>query len=327
MIRRVLVAPILSACAGSPTYLHGSGYRADREAALGWVLLIIAAAVVVVVTLALIVGMVRRRQEGTDVTRSGTGLRWIIVGGIAAPTFILAVVLVLAMKTLAQDAAPTTTPTVAIQVIGHRWWWEVRYLGQAPSDRFVTANELHIPVGQPVRLELATADVIHSFWIPQLAGKTDLIPGQQNVTWIEADSAGTYSGRCGEYCGLQHANMMLSVTADPPDWFARWLETQRAVAAEPSDTAAVTGRAVFVRSACALCHTIRGTGAGGALGPDLTHVASRRTIGAGVLPNTQGNLAGWVANPQGIKPGVTMPVVPLPPGELHAVLSYLQSLK
>jgi len=282
---------------------------------------------VVLVTLVLILGIVRRRQISTDVTRTGTGLRWVIMGGIVAPTIILAVVLVLAMKTLAQDTAPRTTPTVAIQVIGHRWWWEIRYPGHSLSDRFVTANELHIPAGQPVRLELTTADVIHSFWIPQLAGKTDLIPGQQNVTWIEADSAGTYAGRCGEYCGLQHANMMLSVTADPPDEFTRWLQAQRAAAAEPTDSAAASGRAVFVGSACALCHTIRGTNAAGALGPDLTHIASRRTIGAGVLTNTRGNLAGWVANPQGIKPGATMPVVPLAPGELHALVSYLQSLK
>jgi cytochrome c oxidase subunit II len=318
---------LLFACSGSPTFLSTFGYRADREARLGWVLLIIASAVVLITAGLLVAALVRRRREGGELMRTGGGLSWIMVGGIALPALTLLGVLFFAMSTLAADTAPASKPGVTVQVIGHRWWWEVRYPGTSPSDLFVTANEIHIPTGQPVRLELTTADVIHSFWIPQLAGKMDLIPGQRNVTWIEADSAGTYWGHCGEYCGMQHANMMMSVTAEPPDRFTRWLTMQRAPAAQPDDQASKAGLQVFERSACALCHTIRGTGAGGAIGPDLTHVGSRQTIAAGTIPNRRGYLAGWIANPQGIKPGVAMPAVPLSPGELNAIVTYLQSLK
>jgi cytochrome c oxidase subunit 2 len=169
--------------------------------------------------------------------------------------------------------------------------------------------------------------VIHSFWIPQLGGKTDLIPGQMNVTWLEADSAGVYRGQCGEYCGLQHAKMAMAIVAESPGDFSRWLDRQRQPAAAPADSDAAAGARTFAGSGCALCHTVRGTLAGGRFGPDLTHLAGRRSIAAGSLPNTRGNLAGWIANPQAIKPGTQMPVVPLRPSELLAVVAFLQGLK
>jgi cytochrome c oxidase subunit II len=322
----LLVTSLVSACAQSPSYLRTFGTRADREASLGWVLLITASGVVVVVSVLLVLALVHRRPEGPAIINSGDGLRWILVGGIAVPAVILVVMFFLAMSSLNADRAPAGRPALTIQIVGHRWWWEIRYPGGSPAELFVTANELHIPTGRPIRLELATADVIHSFWIPQLAGKTDLIPGQRNVSWIEADSTGSYWGHCAEYCGLQHTNMMLSVIAERPDQFTRWLEQQRRPAESPLQHQAAAGRGVFLQSACALCHTIRGTTAGGAVGPDLTHLATRHTIAAGTLPNNPGNLAGWVANPQGIKPGVLMPAVPLLPRDLHALLSYLQSL-
>lgn len=252
----------------------------------------------------------------------GGGLSWIVIGGVVMPAIILLGTMVYSLAVLAQTSRPNGKPALAVQVVGHRWWWEVRYPGTSPEQVFVTANEIHIPVGVPVRLELTTADVIHSFWIPQLAGKTDLIPGQRNVAWIEADTAGRYWGHCGEYCGLQHANMMMTVVAEPAAEFTGWLAAQRLPAA-----AGGQGRAVFDRSACAVCHTVRGTDAAGILGPDLTHVASRATIAAGALANSQGNLVGWIANPQGIKPGVLMPAVPLSPGDLQAVVSYLRELE
>ena len=317
----------LTGCTGAPTYLHTFGAPGDREAGLGWMLLLVALAVVLVVAALVLAAAARRRGDGGGLMRGGGGIRWIIIGGVVLPCAILVVVFAVAMKTLAATTTPPAAPALTVEVIGHRWWWEVRYPGSSPADRFITANEIHIPTGRPVRLVLATADVIHSFWIPQLAGKTDLIPGQRNVAWIEADSAGTYWGHCGEYCGLQHANMMTFVTAESPDRFAVWLEGQRAAAAAPPDPVAASGEAVFQRAACALCHTIRGTGAGGALGPDLTHLASRQTIAAGALPNNRGNLAGWVANPQAIKPGVIMPAVPLSSSELNAIITYLQTLK
>jgi len=322
----VLVAP-LAACAGAPTYLQGRGYVADHEATLGWVLLAIASAVVLVIAILVLAATLRRRPPGDDLIREGGGLRWIVIGAIVVPSVILLGTTIYSTVVLARVARPPAPPSIVVQVIGHRWWWEVRYPGASPAEAFATANEIHIPVHQPVRLELSTADVIHSFWIPQLAGKMDLIPGQTNVTWIEADTAGAYRGQCAEYCGLQHAGMRMAVVADPPAGFTRWREAQRQGAAAPAPGLAASGEQVFQRSACAVCHTVRGTAAGGVVGPDLTHVASRATLAAGVLPNTHGNLAGWVANPQGIKPGVIMPAVPLRPEDLHAVVAYLQALK
>jgi cytochrome c oxidase subunit 2 len=322
----VLVA-MLAACEGAPSYLQGRGYVADREATLGWVLLAIASAVVVVIAILVLGATFRRRPPGGDLIREGGGMRWIVIGAIIVPSVILLGTTIYSTVVLARVARPAARPSVVVQVIGHRWWWEVRYPGTSPAEAFATANEIHIPVHQPVQLELSSADVIHSFWIPQLAGKMDLIPGQTNVTWIEADTAGAYRGQCGEYCGLQHAGMRMSVVADSPAEFTRWLQAQRQGAAAPAADLAAAGEQVFQRSACAVCHTVRGTEAGGAVGPDLTHFASRATLAAGVLPNTQGNLAGWVANPQGIKPGVIMPAVPLRPADLHAVIAYLQALK
>jgi cytochrome c oxidase subunit 2 len=322
---RLLLLLPLGACAHAPTYLEGHGYVADREATLGWVLLSVASAVILVMAALVLAAVLRRRPPAAGLARSGGGLRWIVIGGVIVPAVILLAMFSYSMTVLAQVSRPATRPPVTVEVIGHRWWWEVRYPGSAPTDVFSTANEIHIPLHQPVRLVVSTADVIHSFWIPQLAGKTDLIPGQRNVMWLEADTAGSYWGHCGEYCGLQHANMMMTVVAQPAAEYARWAAQQRQPAAVPAPGSAAEGQQVFQRS-CALCHSIRGTPAGGAIGPDLTHVASRAMIGAGLLPNTQGNLAGWIANPRSLKPGVVMPRVPLEPRELHAVVSYLQSL-
>ena len=206
---------------------------------------------------------------------------------------------------------------------GHDWWWEVRY----PDQGIVSANEIHVPVGRPVRLRLTSADVIHSFWVPQLTVKTDLIPGQTNTTWIQASNPGTYRGQCAEYCGLQHAKMAILVIADPPDAFARWLANERQPATAAADPLAARGRLALERNSCAACHTVRGTTASGTLGPDLTHFGGRRTIGADTLPNTPGNLGGWIVNSQTVKPGNKMPPQPLTPQELQALLAYLESLK
>jgi cytochrome c oxidase subunit 2 len=304
------------------------GLAGSKEAELGWVLLVVAMIVTLVVSVLVVVGAWRgRTAELLPPQRTAGGLSWIVIGGIIVPTVILAAVFVLTMLTQAAVAAPSAPPAVTVQITGHQWWWEVHYLDRSPSRIAVTANEIHIPVGQPVRFELVTGDVIHSFWIPELGGKTDLIPGQKNVMWLEADSAGIYRGQCGEYCGTQHAKMSMSVIAEPAGKFSRWLELQRKPAAAPPDSDAAAGERVFASSACALCHTVRGTLAGGRLGPDLTHLAGRRTIAAGMLPNTRGNLAGWIANPQALKPGSLMPVVPLRPTELLAVVTFLQSLE
>ncbi|HEX3087060.1 MAG TPA: cytochrome c oxidase subunit II, partial [Ilumatobacteraceae bacterium] len=300
--------------------------------ALGWWLLIVSAVVVVVITVLIVVGALHRPGErsGTELARTAgrSGLAWIYFGGLIIPAAILIVSFAWTLGTLHATVRPPTDPAADIQIIGRRWWWEVRYVDpRDPTKTIVTANEIHIPVGKPVRLEITSDDVIHSFWIPQLAGKTDAIPGVTNVSWFEADTSGIYRGQCTEYCGLQHANMAAVVIAEDPVTFAAWEQAQQQPATAPSDPEAAAGLAVFQKSACATCHAIRGSDALGRVGPDLTHLASRMTIAAGTLENTRGNLAGWIGNSQSIKPGNDMPVMKLPPNDLQALLSYLETLK
>ncbi len=304
------------------------GFAAEREAWLGWILTAVAIVVVLVVAALVLVGILKdRKEDRRRLGRSRRGTSWIVVGGLVVPVVVLIGVLILTFTTLRAVASPPARPDLVVEVIGHQWWWEVRYPSEAPAQTVSTANEIHIPAGKMVRLDLVTRDVIHSFWTPQLAGKRDLIPGQRNTLWIRADSAGVYRGQCGEYCGLQHAHMSSLVIAEAPTEFDRWLEQQRSPAVAPEGDDIERGRAVFEHAACAFCHTIRGTGAGGRLGPDLTHLASRSTLAAGALRNTRGNLAGWIVNPQELKPGTLMPALPLSPSELHAIVGYLETLR
>ena len=323
---------LASACSDAPlNYMISHGPVASSEARLGWWLVIVSGVVVAIVALLVVIGGLRRPAardaSGLERTAGHSGLLWIYLGGLIIPAVILVISFALTLGTLHATARPGRDPVATIQVVGHRWWWEVRYLDPDPTKRIETANEIHVPVGQPVRLQLTSADVIHSFWVPQLAGKTDVIPGQTNVAWLEADSAGVYRGACTEYCGLQHANMALIVVAEPPTVFSAWQAGQRASAAAPSNPDAAAGLAVFQKSACATCHAIRGSDALGRVGPDLTHLASRLTLAAGTLENTRGNLAGWIGNSQAIKPGNDMPVMTIAPADLQALLAYLETLK
>jgi cytochrome c oxidase subunit 2 len=220
----------------------------------------------------------------------------------------------------AQDA-------LRIRITANQWWWDVQYLNPIPSLMVTTANEIHIPVGRPVAILLQSYDVVHSLWIPALHGKRDLIPGRLSEIWIQADQPGFYRGQCAEYCGLQHAKMALTVVADTPDDFQRWLTHMRSPAPAPGTPSQIRGREVIERGPCAMCHSIQGTLAGGRTAPDLTHLGSRSTIAAGTLPNSRGNLGGWIADPQHIKPGNHMPVPGLSSDELVAVLDYLETLK
>ena len=259
--------------------------------------------------------------------RPNGSIRLIVWGGIVVPAIILICALLFTLFVQSAVATPPATPVATIRIVGHRWWWQVIYTAQSPDQQVVTANEIHVPVGQPVRLELVSADVVHSFWVPKLAGKTDVIPGQQNTMWMQADKPGIYWGECAEYCGLQHTHMDLLVVAQSPADFRHWLDQQRQPPPPPTDPVTATGERVFTRQACAACHTVGGTPAMGTIGPDLTHIASRRTIAAGTLPNTPGNLAGWIANAQGIKPGNDMPTMSLPPGDLQALVAWLETLQ
>ena len=266
-----------------------------------------------------------------------TGARWMVIGGIAFPTVVLLVVLVHTLRTLAAVSAPADSRAsidlrlapgeLAVEVVGRQYWWEVKYLDPMPARTFETANELRIPVGRRVLLRLRSADVIHSFWVPGLQGKMDLIPGRVNVLTLQADRPGVWRGQCAEFCGVQHGKMALTLVAEPPARFAAWQASQRAVAVTPSDTATATDQRAFLASGCTLCHAVRGTDARGELGPDLTHVGSRLTLAAGTLPNTPGNLYGWIADPQAHKPGSKMPPLPLASGQLHAIARYLLTLR
>jgi cytochrome c oxidase subunit 2 len=216
---------------------------------------------------------------------------------------------------------------LTIKVRGLQWWWGVEYLGSTPDQRFETANEIHIPVGRNVRLQLEGVDVIHSFWVPSLAGKQDLIPGRPNELVIRAERAGVYRGQCAEFCGLQHAHMAFFVIADEQSVFDEWVRSQRQEASAASEAEAISGQQAFMSKQCAACHTIRGTSANGTTGPDLTHVGGRKYIAAGLLENTRGSLAAWIADPQTLKPGNNMPMVPLNAEELRSISGYLAGLK
>jgi cytochrome c oxidase subunit II len=310
------------------TILAGAGPVASAQAILGWWLLIASVVVVAVVAVLVLAGAFRRHSnEALKMERDDTGVRWVVVGGMIVPAIVLTLTFAFTIATENATAAPPKLAGMTVEIIGHRWWWEVRYAGGGSAQTVVTANEIHVPVGVPVRLELSSADVIHSFWIPRLAGKTDVVPGQRNVAWIQADKPGVYRGACTEYCGLQHSNMAAFVVAEPPEQFKQWTDAQRDTVRAPSDSDAVRGLVVFQKSSCTACHTIRGTSAVGRIGPDLTHLVSRMTIAGGSLENTRGNLAGWIANPQSIKPGNDMPTTPLRGSELQALVAYLETLK
>jgi cytochrome c oxidase subunit 2 len=312
-------------------YLETFGPRGKAIADLTWGLLALSVAVVLIIGILVLIGAFARRYPGGSdedgrlpVARSEGSLKWIYTG-LALTTVALAGSITWTVVTMAAINEPSGEPRFTIEITGQQWWWEVRYVGDDPSRIFETANEIHIPVGEPVRLKLASPDVIHSFWVPALTGKTDLIPGQTNVTWLQADEPGVYWGQCAEYCGRQHAHMALRLFADPPEEFEAWWNEQLEAAEPPETETARTGQTHFVLR-CGACHTVRGTRAGGELGPDLTHLMSRTTIAAGMLPNTVGHLSGWVANPQFIKPANEMPNLDLSGPQLDVIRSYLLTL-
>jgi cytochrome c oxidase subunit 2 len=216
---------------------------------------------------------------------------------------------------------------VTIRVTGQQWWWQLTYEDPDASRTFTTANEIHVPVGKPVKVKLNAADVIHSFWVPSLMGKQDLIPGRENDIRFVAERPGVYRGQCAEFCGLQHAHMGFLVVAEPQADFDRWRDEQIKAAEPPGDSERRTGLEAFLSKPCVMCHTVRGTPAGGRTGPDLTHVGGRRTLAAATLPMSRGNLAAWIVDPHGIKPGVNMPLIKLDPDELNSIAAYLEGLR
>jgi len=301
--------------------LAPAGPQAARIGDLWWLMFWVCTAVYALVVLALLAAVTRRREAAgiapvvhppaAGERRLG---RW--VGGATAVSAVILLGLLVASVSTGSALESLARPnSVSIDLVGYQWWWQVQYSDPMPSRRVVTANEIHIPVGQPVRLRVTSRDVIHSFWVPALHGKKDLIPGRTNDLWLRADRPGVFRGQCAEFCGWQHAHMALLVIAETPQQFAAWLDAQRQTAKPPADPLAIKGQQVFDTGPCALCHTIAGTQAVGSAGPDLTHLASRRTLAAGIL------------DPQSLKPGNRMPAISLGADDLQALLAYLETLR
>jgi cytochrome c oxidase subunit II len=295
---------------------------------LSWLMLAICAVIFVVVGYLLVHVIVRFRGAGTPDDREPPqvyGGDAIEVAWTVIPVLIVVVLFLATARTIFEvEHARLPTDALRVTVVGHQWWWEFRY----PDLGVVTANELHLPVSEtarrrPALLRLESVDVIHSFWIPQLNGKTDVIPNHPNSMWVEPLQVGTFYGQCAEYCGTQHANMQIRVIVHSRGDFDAWVSAQR----QPPADSAGAGRAVFLATACVNCHTVQGTSARGTFGPDLTHLMARATLGAGVAPNTRDNLRRWISDPAHLKPGALMPAMNLPDDQIDAVVAYLMTLK
>lgn len=314
---------------GIQSALDPAGPQATQLFRLWNVFLVVSVIVYVAVIALLFIAVMkaRRRREPSIENERSLTIGVAIGAGITIAT--LLGLIVASVATGHDLGGPTARPmnSLEIAVTGHQWWWEIQYNDSEPDKSFKTANEIHIPTGEPVLLRLATRDVIHSLWIPNIHGKRDLIPGRVNKLWIQADRAGVYRAQCAEYCGMQHAHMALVVVAEDRAKFDAWKSHQQAPSNEPVTPQQIHGRDVFLSLPCANCHAITGIEAYASLGPDLTHLASRPTLAAGQLMNTKGNLAGWIANAGAIKPGTMMPPNEMSGEEMQDLLAYLENLK
>ena len=307
-----------------PPAMDPAGPMSQPLNTLTWVLvaMVVVVSLVVVVALWLALFGPRRWRQKLG------GEKLVLIAGFAFPAVVLTGLLIYGLTTTRQVSAEPRPGEMRVRVTGEMWWWRVAYLDGQGREVIQDANEIHIPVGQPVVFELESADVIHSFWVPRLGGKMDMIPGRRNILRLQADEAGAFGGQCAEYCGGPHALMGLVVVAHEPAEFAVWRANAVRPVAAVANPAFAAGAAVFDRSGCGACHTVRGTPYNGQAGPDLTHVGSRRTLGAGILPNNQGTMAGWISDSPAIKPGNRMPAYPVLTGqELRDVSAYLESLK
>jgi cytochrome c oxidase subunit 2 len=296
-----------------------------------WSLMLWVSVAVYAITLAFVYVALRRGRRRARATVALPASRPALTRSVAAAVLLTVAILfgllAASVWTGRTVASLHASSAVTINVIGHQWWWEIEYEDAVAGRRMLTANEIHIPIDRPVVLKVTSRDVIHSFWAPNLQGKRDLLPGYTTAIWMQADRVGVFRGQCAEFCGLQHAHMAFDIVAEPEDSFARWLDAMRQPSSDPQGAVERRGREVFMAARCAVCHAVRGTDAHGQLAPDLTHLATRSTLGAGTLPNTPDHLKAWVHDPQASKPGNQMPPNPLAPDDLQALLAYLGTLR
>jgi cytochrome c oxidase subunit 2 len=323
VIAAATAAAATSACHGAQAVLAPQGPRAEAIADLAWLVFAGGAAIFLAVLAAILLAV--RGPEGAR--RVLAPERTVLAAGVVFPVVTLSALLVHGLR-IESRLFEGAGPALAIEVVGEQWWWRVRYLDESGRRRFETANEIRIPVGRPVEFRLSSADVIHSFWVPNLAGKLDMIPGRENRLRVQADRPGVFRGQCAEFCGGAHALMAFHVVAEEPGAFEAWHARQEQPAREPATAEATRGRELFLASGCGLCHRVAGTGAAGRFGPDLTHVGGRLHVVSGMLPNHRGALQGWIAAAQQIKPENLMPSYTTIPGaDLQALGAWLESLE
>ena len=333
--RRLAACTLLLCGCGSMSWMSDTrGPDSDQIATLAWVASI-GIALIVLTVWAILAYLIARRTRGTLAEHmphtTKTGMGWIYTWGLAIPGVLLLAALIASISVMfsANEHSHMHSHEAAeITITGHQWWWEVRYNGKTPEDTFDTANEIHIPVGRPVMIALRSADVIHSFWIPKLHGKVDLVPAGHNSIVLQADAPGRYEGQCSEFCGAEHALMRLVVVAEPEAQYEAWKFAQHKPSIIPTREPEVHGLEVFEKRACGVCHTIRGTQSVGHVGPDLTHIGSRQMIGANSYPNDRAHLQAWITRPHSLKPQVLMPNLSQMTGEdINALAVYLRSLQ
>ncbi len=317
-----LIAALIAGCSSeSPSSLYPASPNASSISGLFYFIFWIAVVVFVIVEALLLYSVVRfRRKSDDEMPDQIHGNTKLEIAWTLAPAVVLAIVFVLTWQTL-NALASVPKDSLPVRIIGHQWWWEVEY----PSLGVLTANEIHLPAMQAATFTVESKDVIHSFWVPELGGKIDVIPGKKNVTWFNPTQTGTFHGQCAEFCGAEHALMRFNVIVESQDQFNAWAAAQKEKAA-PSD-ALTKGLDTFTKLGCQACHTIDGTTAQGKVGPNLTHLASRKSIAAGSFDMTTANLRAWITNPQGLKPGVAMPTLAMTPDQVDALMAMLQSLK
>jgi len=334
----VLVAVLcFSSCGGGiQNAINPAGPQAANLSRLWWLMFIVCTVVFVIVMIVFLLSLRNRTKEPISATPPVLELpqeqerrfRNVVIGALTVTVIILFVFLIASFSAGRSMTAELAHKNgLTIEVTGHQWWWEIRYTDVDASNIFTTANEIHIPVGVPVTFTLYGADVIHSFWVPNLAGKKDLIPGKVNTIWLQADKPGVYRGQCAEYCGLQHAQMAFWVVAEPQEQFNAWRQNQTQTSVPPASDSQKRGQQVFMSKTCVMCHAINGTAAGSNIGPNLTHVGSRNMIAAATMTNTRDHLAQWIKDSQQVKPGNKMPQNNLSDADLQSLIDYLQSLK